>query len=87
MEKPGIEPATPGLQGIALIHYTTGALMEPVGDQFCRILGYWFYIIPKNRALASIYEEIIINIGCIYDQSHFEIIMSTIQNSHKDSNY
>ena len=23
-EKPGIEPATPGLQGIALIHYTTG---------------------------------------------------------------
>ena len=26
MEKPGIEPATPGLQGIALIHYTTGIL-------------------------------------------------------------
>ena len=26
MEKPGIEPATPGLQGIALIHYTTEAL-------------------------------------------------------------
>ena len=25
MEKPGFEPATPGLQGIALIHYTTGA--------------------------------------------------------------
>ena len=25
MEKPGIEPATPSLQGIALIHYTTGA--------------------------------------------------------------
>ena len=25
MEKPGIKPATPGLQGIALIHYTTGA--------------------------------------------------------------
>ena len=25
MEKPGIEPATPGLQCIALIHYTTGA--------------------------------------------------------------
>ena len=24
MEKPGIEPATPGLQDIALIHYTTG---------------------------------------------------------------
>ena len=28
MEKPGIEPATPGLQGIALIHYTTEAGME-----------------------------------------------------------
>ena len=25
MEKPEIEPATPVLQGIALIHYTTGA--------------------------------------------------------------
>ena len=25
MERPGIEPATPGLQVIALIHYTTGA--------------------------------------------------------------
>ena len=25
MDGPGIEPATPGLQGIALIHYTTGA--------------------------------------------------------------
>ena len=25
MEKPGIEPATPGFQGIAFIHYTTGA--------------------------------------------------------------
>ena len=28
MEKPGIEPATPGLQGIALIHYTRGASLE-----------------------------------------------------------
>ena len=28
MEKPGIEPATPGLQGIALIHYTTGVLKK-----------------------------------------------------------
>ena len=27
MEKPGIEPATPGLQGIALIHYTTGGII------------------------------------------------------------
>ena len=29
MEKPGIEPATPGLQGIALIHYTTGLIPMP----------------------------------------------------------
>ena len=29
MEKPGIEPATPGLQGIALIHYTTAASLIP----------------------------------------------------------
>ena len=28
MEKPGIEPGTPGLQGIALIHYTTGASFQ-----------------------------------------------------------
>ena len=28
MEKPGFEPATPGLQGIALIHYTTGGLQN-----------------------------------------------------------
>ena len=28
MEKPGFEPATPGLQGIALIHYTTGASQD-----------------------------------------------------------
>ena len=31
MEKPGIEPATPGLQGIALIHYTV-TLPTPRAD-------------------------------------------------------
>ena len=30
MEKPGIEPATPGLQGIALIHYTTGGSLMKI---------------------------------------------------------
>ena len=40
MEKPGIEPATPGLQGIALIHYTTGA--SPVFNHFNKIpLGFY----------------------------------------------
>ena len=32
MEKPGIEPATPGLQGIALIHYTTEASQSSIGQ-------------------------------------------------------
>ena len=38
MDKPGIEPATPGLQGIALIHYTTGASLAPTvpGDELVR---------------------------------------------------
>ena len=35
MEKPGIKPATPGLQGIALIHYTTGA--SQVRLWMCRV--------------------------------------------------
>ena len=35
MEKPGIEPATPGLQGIALIHYTTGASLQSGFKWFC----------------------------------------------------
>ena len=30
MEKPGIEPATPGLQGIALIHYATGGHIKSI---------------------------------------------------------
>ena len=34
MEKPGIEPATPGLQGIALIHYTTGASLMGESSKF-----------------------------------------------------
>ena len=31
IEKPGIESATPGLQGIALIHYTTGVIASGLG--------------------------------------------------------
>ena len=53
MEKPGIEPATPGLQGIALIHYTTGAshiLKYSPGskqDSYCLLsfyllMGYYY---------------------------------------------
>ena len=48
MEKPEIEAATPGLQGIALIHYTTGA--SYTCKTFCGFPGYkpvppgWFKI-------------------------------------------
>ena len=43
MEKPGIEPATPGLQGIALIHYTTGAsLTGRTRNYFCGRVP-WLY--------------------------------------------
>ena len=38
MEKPGIEPATPGLQGIALIHYTTGGFSCGSKDRFTCVL-------------------------------------------------
>ena len=47
MEKPGIEPATPGLQGIALISYTTAAGEKKL---FCGFPGFkqvlpgWFKI-------------------------------------------
>ena len=37
MEKPGIEPATPGLQGTALIHYTMGQKKKKL---FCGFPGY-----------------------------------------------
>ena len=33
MEKPGFEPATPGLQGIALIHYTTGDSLQCIDNK------------------------------------------------------
>ena len=39
MEKPGIEPVTPGLQGIALIHFTTGASLGQKKNFFVAFLG------------------------------------------------
>ena len=41
MEKLGIEPATPGLQGIALIHYTT---TPPFSGKPLTLEGYFFSI-------------------------------------------
>ena len=58
MEKPGIEPATPGLQGIALIRYTTGASFVFVAVFLgCTSTGrvglcfVWFYVqeLPKAQ--------------------------------------
>ena len=61
MEKPGIEPAIPGLQGIALIHYTTAASQR--SDVVCGRVPWlyqywpggfmvlWFYVqeLPKAQ--------------------------------------
>ena len=70
MEKPGIEPATPGLQGIALIHYTTGASQGASEKQiFCGFPGYrpvlpgwfmivcWFYVGNTQRLTESGFME------------------------------
>ena len=52
MEKPGIEPATPGLQGIALIHYTTGASQPVLATPRER----YFFIIHRVWTQLSIYD-------------------------------
>ena len=46
MEKPGIEPATTGLQGIALIHYTTGKLIIICNDII--FIDFTIIIIPSH---------------------------------------
>ena len=50
MEKPGIEPATPGLQGIALIHYTTEASIY-IKYQTSEFILIYCYI--RNRSKYS----------------------------------
>ena len=47
MEKPGIEPATHGLQGIALIHYTTGVFK----------VGYNSYAIKNKTLCVGLYAQ------------------------------
>ena len=47
MEKPGIEPAIPGLQGIALIHYTTGA-SPGLEMKIVYLLLFTTYYLNKN---------------------------------------
>ena len=56
MEKPGIEPATPGLQGIALIHYTTGAGGQTEGANQVWLL--WCNYVKQ------LFKEIIISRRC-----------------------
>ena len=50
MEKPGIEPATPGLHGIALIHYTTGAWKTSATIQ-----NEWYFFNLNNDQTQIIY--------------------------------
>ena len=40
-EKPEIEPGTPGLQGIALIHYTTGAQEQRANDNILMVTSLY----------------------------------------------
>ena len=59
MEKPGIEPAIPGLQGIALIHYTTGAwhngllYHNPKMIKFMSRHLVWRSLITKHKIKAQ----------------------------------
>ena len=53
MVKLGIEPATPGLQGIALIHYTT---TPPFSGKPLTLEGYFFRINHGCITIDSIYD-------------------------------
>ena len=62
MEKPGIEPATPGLQGIALIHYTTGASLKnflwlSLGRNQYRREGLWFVCLLYDGSTRRLTES------------------------------
>ena len=54
MEKPRIEPATPGLQGVALIHYTTGASLCLIIPQLKSCL-FSNYVSSLNINLLTAY--------------------------------
>ena len=57
-EKPGIEPATPGLQGLALIHYTTGASFKFSIDNYSKLINLLKLTIYKSNLLIEIYETL-----------------------------
>ena len=58
MEKPGIEPMTPGLQGIALIHYTTAASLVSIDNnrqqELCRSKQSYFYQLTMGRSYKKL---------------------------------
>ena len=57
MEKPAIEPWTPGLQGIALIHYTTGAslvcIFVNIYENIKNVIHKWGYMYKINIISAA----------------------------------
>ena len=57
MEKPGIEPATPGLQGIALIHYTTEASQSSIGQGWPLTFQPRLLILESHQYLKHIFSE------------------------------
>ena len=70
MEKPGIEPATPGLQGIALIHYTTGAMLvhnqinhyDTVGN-YLNMLWFIYLFITFLKRGISVKQVLVISLN------------------------
>ena len=54
MEKPGIEHPTPGLQGIALIHYTTGMVDGSVMVTFIPNKVNTFVLLEINCKIISL---------------------------------
>ena len=57
MEKPGIEPATPGLQGIALIHYTAEASQSSIGQGLPLTIQPRLLILESHQYLKHIFSE------------------------------
>ena len=79
MEKPGIEPATPGLQGIALIHYTKGASFY-----FDRVLNVLTTVYNKrtHQAGQKVTTKITISITDEFHGHVFWVLKRTVSSKH-----
>ena len=53
LEKPGIEPGTPGLQGIALIHYNTAASRHRLSETPVLAGRTYGFVVLCPRALED----------------------------------